>query len=88
VHPLFADRPDDLPALVAYHIPVVNYGAIVDAEAAELYGAALLDLEPDEYYARLCALADAIAAASGRPASPDAAPGSAAGADASDGSPR
>jgi hypothetical protein len=84
VHPLFADRPQDLPALVAYHIPVVNYGAIVDAEAAELYGAALLDLEPDEYYARLCALADEIAAAresvAGR--------GSAERPDAPDGSPR
>jgi hypothetical protein len=83
VHPLFADRPQDLPALVAYHIPVVNYGAIVDAEAAELYGAALLDLEPDEYYARLCALADEIAAArepgagmasAERPHAPDGSP--------------
>ena len=60
VHPHFEQRPDDLPLLVAYHIPSINYGSIVEARHAELYGATLLGLDVETYYQALCALADSM----------------------------
>jgi len=62
VHELFATRPDALPYLVAYHIPSINYLDVVTNREAELFGAALLGLEVDEYYRRVCALADELPA--------------------------
>lgn len=58
VHPLFRDRPADLPLVVAYHIPSICYGKMASSDDAEAYGARLLDLEVDDYYARLCQLAE------------------------------
>ncbi len=46
--------------LIAYHIPVINYGTIVEALDAELFGATLLGLEVEAYYQALCELADAL----------------------------
>lgn len=60
VHPRFEHRPDDLPSLVAYHLASVNYGEIATCEEAEAFGAALLGVEREAYYARLCALADEL----------------------------
>jgi len=60
VHPHFKRQPENLPLLVAYHIPSINYGGIVEAEHAELYGATLLGLEVETYYQALCELADGI----------------------------
>ncbi|MSR63914.1 MAG: hypothetical protein EXS08_15925 [Planctomycetes bacterium] len=60
VHSRFEHRPEALPYLVAYHIPTINYLDVVTNREAELYGAALLGLEVDEYYRRLCALADEL----------------------------
>jgi hypothetical protein len=60
VHPHFEPRPMDLPLLVAYHIPSINYGGIVEPRHAELYGATLLGLDVEAYYQALCALADSI----------------------------
>ncbi len=58
VHPKFSNRRDVLPALIAYHIPSINYGRMVTAEDAECFGAALLGWSRDEYYRRLCQWAD------------------------------
>jgi hypothetical protein len=60
VHPCFENRPETWPLLIAYHIPSVNYGDIVSHEEAEAFGAALLGMDVDDYYRRLCALADAM----------------------------
>jgi len=60
VHPHFRGQPENLPLLVAYHIPTINYGDIVEAQHAELYGATLLGLEVETYYHALCELADSI----------------------------
>ena len=60
VHPQFEGRWDVLPLLVAYHVVAVNYLDIATNEEAELFGATLLGLAPDEYYARLCELADTL----------------------------
>jgi hypothetical protein len=58
IDPFFEDRPQDLPLIIAYHIPSINYGAIVEARHAELFAAALLGLDQAECYERLCILAD------------------------------
>ncbi len=60
VHPHFQNRPEDLPALIAYHLVVINYGEIANASVAESFGAALLGLELEDYYQRLCGLADEL----------------------------
>lgn len=60
VHPHFRERPEDLPALVAYHLVTVNYGDVATGDVAERFGAALLGIEPDEYYRRVCRLADEL----------------------------
>ena len=62
VHPAFRSQPENIPLLVAYHIPSINYGGLADSDAAELFGATLLGLEVDTYYAALCELADSISA--------------------------
>jgi hypothetical protein len=62
VHPHFRRQPENLPLLVAYHIPSINYGGIVEPRHAELYGATLLGLEVETYYQALCELADSIPA--------------------------
>lgn len=65
VHPHFAQRPEDWPALVGYHLPTVNYADLVTHEEAELFGATMLGMEVEAYYERVCGLADELP---GRPA--------------------
>lgn len=60
VHPFFEGRWDVLPALIAYHVPSINYLDIAGHEEAELFGATLLGLDVDAYYERICELADSI----------------------------
>jgi len=64
LRPLLRDRPDLLPLAVAYMIPVINYGNIISDEHCLLYGATLLGLMENEYYDRICALADLCGAES------------------------
>jgi hypothetical protein len=63
LHEYFRDREADWPLLAAYHIPSINYLDLVTNEEAELFGATLLGLEVEAYYARVCALADELDAA-------------------------
>jgi hypothetical protein len=70
VHPCFRDRPDLLPALVAYHVPPINYADMASPDDCEHFGAALLGMNTDDYYRLLCDLADAVPA----PPSPGAPP--------------
>lgn len=60
LHPRFEAREETWAPLVAYHVPSINYGPIADAEAAELYGAALLGMEMDDYYELVCRLVDEL----------------------------
>ncbi len=60
VHPHFERMVDIWPLLIAYHIPVINYGEIADEQAAETYGAALNGLEVEAYYQALCELTDSM----------------------------
>ncbi len=61
VHPSFAQRPDVLPMLIAYHLVRVNYGDMATTDAAELFGSTLLGIDREEYYAALCGFSDALA---------------------------
>ena len=60
VHPFFAMDPGQVPALVFYHLVVVNYGEFATADDAETFGAAALGLLKEEYYTHLCNMADEI----------------------------
>jgi hypothetical protein len=79
VHPVFASDPDALPYLVAYHVPTINYLDVVTNREAELFGAALLGLEVEEYYRRVCALADRLGGAVAAARAPTCACGSSGG---------
>jgi len=67
VHPFFQSRLDQVPILVLYHLVTVNYGEFVSAEDAEVFGAAAMGLDREDYYAAVCRLADELDAA-GNPA--------------------
>jgi len=60
VHPQFEERQGDLPLLVAYHIPSINYVDVVTHRECELYGAALMGMPLEDYYQRLCGMADEL----------------------------
>lgn len=60
VHEAFKDRPDLLPALILYHLVVVNYGDLANAEDAEVFGSTVLGMDRDDYYALLCEAADSL----------------------------
>ena len=60
VHPHLQADSDAVVAAVLYQLVVVNYGGFAAAEDAEMFGAAALGLTRDEYYARICAIADSL----------------------------
>jgi hypothetical protein len=62
VRPGLREHLDDLPLVVAYMIPLINYVEIMSDDHCLLYGAALLGLREDDYYQQLCALADSLGA--------------------------
>ncbi len=61
VHPIYRENKEEVVALIAYHLVVVNYGEIATAEEAELFGATLLGMDVETYYNQICALADRLA---------------------------
>jgi hypothetical protein len=62
LRPLLRERPDLVVPAVAYMIPPINYGEIITDAHCLLYGATLLGMMEEEYYQRMCALADAVGA--------------------------
>jgi hypothetical protein len=58
LRPKLRERPDLLPLAVAYMVPLINYGEIINDAHCLAFGATLLGLTEEEYYAQLCALAD------------------------------
>ncbi|MCP3915776.1 MAG: hypothetical protein GY711_09490 [bacterium] len=60
LHPRFQGDDEAVPLLAAYHVVAINYLDVATHEEAELFGAALFGLEVEEYYGRVCALADTI----------------------------
>src|SRR5205809_5107062 len=60
VHPLFMTQLEQVPHLVLYQLVLVNYGEFASADDAETFGAAALGIAKEEYYDRLCTLADQL----------------------------
>src|ERR1051325_7294505 len=60
VHPLFMTQLDRVPLLVFYQLVLVNYGEFASADDAEIFGAAALGLQKEEYYRALCEIADQL----------------------------
>jgi hypothetical protein len=62
LRPALRSRPELILLAVAYMIPVLNYGEVVTDDHCLLYGATLLGLSEDEFYRRICSLADEVGA--------------------------
>jgi hypothetical protein len=60
VHPCFMTQLSVVPSLVLYQLVLVNYGEFASADDAETFGAAALGIAKEEYYDRLCTLADQL----------------------------
>ncbi|RPJ24766.1 MAG: hypothetical protein EHM35_16080 [Planctomycetaceae bacterium] len=67
VHPLFMTALEEAPVLVLYQLVLVNYGAFASPEDAETFGAAALGLSKEDYYQRVCQLADQLGAPGPQP---------------------
>jgi hypothetical protein len=68
LRPLLRDRPDLALLAVAYMIPVINYGDIITDEHCLRYGATLLGMMEEEFYAAICRMADFAGAEPGEKA--------------------
>ena len=62
LRPMLRDEPELVLLAVAYFIPLINYGEIVTDELCVRYGAALLGMMPEDYYRRICDLAEKVGA--------------------------
>jgi hypothetical protein len=61
VHPIFLRQREQVSFLVFYQLVLVNYGEFAATEDAEIFGASALGLPREEYYSRVCQMADQIA---------------------------
>jgi hypothetical protein len=64
LHPDLKNRHEDVIRALAYFLPVMNFGELVNDDHCLLYGATLIGTTVDEYYAQLCRMADNIGAPS------------------------
>ena len=62
VHPQLKHCPADLCLAVAYFLPVINYGSIINDDHCLVYGATLAGMTIDDYYQELCRIADSLGA--------------------------
>jgi hypothetical protein len=62
VHPYFMTQLDRVPLLALYQLVLVNYGPFASADDAEAFASSALGLGKEDYYHRLCQLADELAA--------------------------
>lgn len=60
VHPFFATQPHTVAELVLYQLVLVNYGDFASPDDAEIFGATVLGIDREDYYAKLCECADLI----------------------------
>jgi len=65
IHPLFLTQMDRVAHLALYQLVVVNYGRFASCDDAEVFGAAALGIPREEYYQRLCEMADLLEATEG-----------------------
>jgi hypothetical protein len=62
LRPYLREHPDQTVLAVAYMLPALNYGEVVTDEHCRVYGATLLGMLEEEFYQRICQLADATGA--------------------------
>lgn len=62
VRPILGRRPDLVALAVSYMIPVINYGQVVNDEHCLEYGAMLMGIGVEDYYQRICELAEFVGA--------------------------
>jgi hypothetical protein len=62
LHPALKNRPADIAFAVAYFIPVMNFGSLIDDDHCLIYGATLHGMTIDAYYAELCRIANLVGA--------------------------
>ncbi len=62
LRPVLGKRPDLLAFAVSYMIPVINYGKIIGDEHCLEYGSALMGLDKETYYQRICEVAEFVGA--------------------------
>ena len=62
VRPVLRHHPGRIVLAVAYMIPLINYGEVIDDEHCLAYGATLLGMMESEYYRAICDLADFVGA--------------------------
>lgn len=60
LRPILRHHPERVVEAVAYMLPVANYGDVVQDDHCLLYGATLLGLTTDEFYERVCRLAELV----------------------------
>ena len=60
LHESFRERQEVLPALILYQAVIVNYGDLATAIDAEVFGAGVLGMERDDYYALIVELTDSV----------------------------
>lgn len=61
VHPFFSTQLSVVPYLVLYQLVLVNYGEFASPQDAETFGSRALGIPQEEYYRKLCELADELA---------------------------
>lgn len=66
VHPRYERQRELWPLILAYHLPTINYADIASSDDCELFGATLLGLDIEDYYAQLCVLSDELSDAEQR----------------------
>jgi len=65
VDPALQRTPGVIYLVVAYMAAVINYGDAATPELAEMLGAKLTGIEQEEFYEKMCAIADSISGAAG-----------------------
>ena len=60
LHPQLEPVPLDAAFAVAYFLPLINYGQLINDDHCLLYGATLHGLMLDQYFSELCRIADSI----------------------------
>lgn len=63
IHPSLEGRAGDLALVVAYFLPLMNFGPLINDDHCLLYGATLNGLPVQDYYRELCRIADFVGAA-------------------------
>jgi hypothetical protein len=69
LRPSLGSRPDMVAVAVSYMIPVINYGDIIEDRHCVEYGSVVTGLEVNEYFTKICEIADFVGAEEMEPAS-------------------